>query len=85
MKPSSLISWISIKSRRKKKRVQLFFYLEVLRQLKFNLRTDEKKKNSKDKIKIYSWHVSQTAKIKKKAKLLVQKKKNGIDTIVMRF
>jgi hypothetical protein len=50
-KLASLIVWIGIKSKRKKRRVQFFYYLENFRQRKFNLRTDEKKKTLKIKSK----------------------------------
>jgi len=75
MKPSSLIAWISIKSRRNKKRVQLFFYLEIFRQLKFNVRTDEKKKTLKIKLKFTRGMLVKQLKLKRRRSYWFRKKK----------
>jgi hypothetical protein len=74
-KLASLIVWIGIKSKRKKRRVQFFYYLENFRQRKFNLRTDEKKKTLKIKSKFTRGALINQLKQKRKRSYWFRRKK----------
>lgn len=47
----SLISWMGAKSRREKRYIKFFYYLENFRHRKFKLRTNERKKTLNKKLK----------------------------------